>query len=392
MSDDNVKEVEIGPLCVSFSDDPFCEDLSEMFGEFVETEGPPDVRISGRPLNKDSPPTSAPVRASDEISIGDSSVVIDETRSGKGVLKSTLFEYIGDRFSRVMQITRDRQSDLDIEVYYDSPLYEGNLSPLQHYLRWSDWTYEPWHRAFAKSFVYNRLEPLLQVELLRRDATFIHAGAVAIDGDGIVFTGAGGSGKTSTTSALLRSHDDTKFLSDDLAILDAGGSVYSYPKTAVVYPYNIGESGIREDEILTGPLDRFHWNIRQKRHGQKGVRRRVKPERLYSGQVPDRAEFVLDTAVFLVREHRDSITHETVSATELAERSTSVIVDELGWLSDYKSTVHAADPSTQSLSELLVDIETTYERAFEGTNGFVLSVPFDATPSDLSEYVWSKFV
>jgi hypothetical protein len=64
--------------------------------------------------------------------------------------------------------------------------------------------------------------------LRARDYFFLHAGAVAYDGKGIVVLGASFSGKTSLVNALIRA--GCVYFSDEHAVFDTDGLLHPYPK------------------------------------------------------------------------------------------------------------------------------------------------------------------
>jgi hypothetical protein len=60
------------------------------------------------------------------------------------------------------------------------------------------------------------------------DHVFVHAGAVAVDGTCVVLPGPGLSGKSTLVAALVRA--GATYLSDEYAVIDAGGKVVAYPR------------------------------------------------------------------------------------------------------------------------------------------------------------------
>lgn len=63
-------------------------------------------------------------------------------------------------------------------------------------------------------------------------ALFVHAGAVSMNGRALLLPGASGVGKTTLVQALL--HAGASYLSDDYAVLDIEGRVWSYAKPLAV--------------------------------------------------------------------------------------------------------------------------------------------------------------
>jgi hypothetical protein len=72
------------------------------------------------------------------------------------------------------------------------------------------------------------------VALTSPDMTFVHAGAVALDGRAIVFPGHSFSGKTTLTAALVQA--GATYYSDEFAVLDSEGLVHPYPKPLSLRP------------------------------------------------------------------------------------------------------------------------------------------------------------
>lgn len=80
------------------------------------------------------------------------------------------------------------------------------------------------------------IEPLLQLALLKCDATFVHASTVYENGKANVLMGWRGTGKT---NAILEDFESKEIWSDDLAIIDINGFVYPYLRPIRIYSYNI---------------------------------------------------------------------------------------------------------------------------------------------------------
>ena len=66
------------------------------------------------------------------------------------------------------------------------------------------------------------------VAVLSPEMTFVHAGAVAHQGRGIIFPGHSFAGKTTLTAAMVRA--GATYLSDEFAVLDGTGLLHPYPK------------------------------------------------------------------------------------------------------------------------------------------------------------------
>ena len=70
---------------------------------------------------------------------------------------------------------------------------------------------------------------IIQLQRLRPDLYFIHAGMLELDGKGIMLVAASGGGKSTTTWALV--HHDFRYLSDELAPVELSTlTVHPYPR------------------------------------------------------------------------------------------------------------------------------------------------------------------
>ena len=133
----------------------------------------------------------------------------------------------------------------------------------------------------ASTFVYRHLIPILQDELLRLGATFVHASAVhRLDGGGLLISGWGGSGKTGASAWLhLAGAERWGFLADDLAIVDLDGVLHLSPLALNVFPYNTRGFQTLHERVVApmGFVERAHWSIRQTLLSSDATVRRVPP-------------------------------------------------------------------------------------------------------------------
>ncbi len=77
----------------------------------------------------------------------------------------------------------------------------------------------------------------IQLALLRVDCTLIHGAAVSKNKEAILFPSWGGVGKTAILNDFVKKFG-YEVIGDDLFILDKKGSIYSFPKPMVLYPYH----------------------------------------------------------------------------------------------------------------------------------------------------------
>ena len=133
--------------------------------------------------------------------------------------------------------------------------------------------------ARASTLIYRHLIPAVQEVLLDRSATFVHASALrGPDGRGLLGAGWGGAGKTRGSAALyMRSPEQWRFMSDDLAILSADGALHFSPIPLNIFPYSTRQFPPLHQRVVRpmGWWDRLQWWARGTVVGRKGVARRI---------------------------------------------------------------------------------------------------------------------
>jgi len=93
--------------------------------------------------------------------------------------------------------------------------------------------------AFSPHVLYtNIVEPLLRFLLVKRDRMLLHAACIELDGLGILLSAKTDTGKTSTILRLLQARAGA-FLSDDMTIIDAGGTAFRYPKPLTISAHTL---------------------------------------------------------------------------------------------------------------------------------------------------------
>jgi len=119
---------------------------------------------------------------------------------------------------------------------------------------------------------------ILSIKLIQKGYTFVHAGCLSYNREGILIAGMQDTGKTSTILSLVDGKE-FKFLSDDLVIVGENNVAYAYPKEVRVSPRTlkgkIVPCTIREKFLKSRLLSTFI-----ERFAKKDITRLVK--------VPDR--------------------------------------------------------------------------------------------------------
>ncbi len=111
----------------------------------------------------------------------------------------------------------------------------------------------------------NVVEALLRFVLVSRGFMLLHSACLELDGRGVLLSALTDTGKTGTILRLLR-ENPSRFLSDDMTILDGTGAARCYPK-----PLTISQHTLRA--VQAGDLSRKEWRrlrVQSRVHSKQG--------------------------------------------------------------------------------------------------------------------------
>ena len=111
----------------------------------------------------------------------------------------------------------------------------------------------------------NVVEALLRFVLVSRGYMLLHSACLELDGRGVMLSALTDTGKTGTILRLLR-ENRSRFLSDDMTIIDASGRALCYPK-----PLTISQHTLRA--VNAGDLTKKEWRrlrVQSRLHSKQG--------------------------------------------------------------------------------------------------------------------------
>jgi len=236
---------------------------------------------------------------------------------------------------------------------------------------------------------------VFHIVLLRKRCSFIHASALEADGNGIVFTGTGGCGKTSTTLKLME-EEKYRYLAEDFGIVGSGGELYYNPKFVTLYSSDlrhgqrIGE-GYIHDRMPS--KTRFIWNISTNllKHNP---RVKVSPSEIFGGDRLSAAATVR-TVVYFVRSRTSKTEIADLSLDELVSRAAAASFRELKAFTEILRLINANMPPDfpfPTEHDLLLKTEDVYRKAFCHAQLKLVSVPFQAVPADVVRFLQNNKV
>lgn len=112
----------------------------------------------------------------------------------------------------------------------------------------------------------NVIEPILRWTFVQKGYSLIHAACLSFDGRAVLVTAKTDTGKTSTIILTAKNSPACQFLSDDMTIVSADGTVLSYPKPMTISAHTLNAA-------KTAPLplmNRAALQVQSRLHSKSG--------------------------------------------------------------------------------------------------------------------------
>ncbi len=228
--------------------------------------------------------------------------------------------------------------------------------------------------------------------LMKADAAFIHASALSIGGRGLILSGTGGCGKTSTCMSFME-RGKVGFMGEDFSVVDGAGRLWPSPKKVSMYQSDIvhgSEYGSRAVADLPLPA-RWHWQILTRVFG-KNPQIKATPEALFGDRF-ERHPVPLAKAVYLSRENVDALSLRPMDCHDFSLRSARASARELKALLELLLLFNAnADTGSAYPTPGVFEkrLEEHYQRAFADAACFHLRIPLRAAPGEILDCLISE--
>ena len=241
---------------------------------------------------------------------------------------------------------------------------------------------------------------LLQLNFLKKNCTFLHAGAFSYQGKGILLPAWGGTGKTLAIGNLIK-EERVGFLGDDFVIISANGKIYNFPRPLVLYSYHAGtfpkvfrkslivklsllEKIRSEARKVAKPFPKLRqWGYRILPRGAISVPvERVVPQEKIKNSVP--ASIVL----FLVRYSGSSLKTEPIDPQELSNMALGITHYELSLSNITQLLMVPAIFSLANLEEYFSKPKKIFQSFLEKTKCQKILIPTKTSGDEVSEYLF----
>lgn len=233
-------------------------------------------------------------------------------------------------------------------------------------------------------FSYQIFWGIFAIALLKKDMAFIHCGCIDFNGDGIMFVGTGGCGKTSTSFKLLEDKR-YKYVTEDFGIIDKNGNAYFNPKHMAIYESDIkhGQKDlVNYKKSIMNKYKKFTWNISEKLG--RNPRIKVSPK-LVLGNSRITNVTKLKDVYFFARKKCDNIEQCNISKEEFIERALNAAFRELTPIHEILShprSVIGKNESFIKFEELKQRYREIYKMCFEKIDVKLYYLPKNVNPKE----------
>jgi hypothetical protein len=220
------------------------------------------------------------------------------------------------------------------------------------------------------------------------DRAIIHASCVANANGALVLSGTGGVGKSSALLSIVE--DDVGFLADDILVVDNEGYAYGNMAWPKVYGYNCAGNDM-SSRVLKGRglIDKLHFIIKNKIN-PKGVRRKIKPNELFSACYSQKIP--IKSFIFLFKNETSNL---ELSSTN-TDNFSSAIIDVIN--SEYQvfhkfiiwhayNTMMSDVPKLVSLEDINLNWANILGRLPGRFDIKKLNIPFHQNHGEYQEYI-----
>lgn len=232
---------------------------------------------------------------------------------------------------------------------------------------------------------------IIQVLLLEKGFSFIHAGVISKDKKAFAFMGTGGSGKTSAMFNYLLK-DDYKYLSEDFGIIDTNSCVHLSSKTLSIYNSDISNDStlIAKIKKHIKPSDKLWWFLNKKLGRNPMIKL---PIRTFFSEEKISNSMPLASTFYLTRCNIDEPYINQIDKEELAERMLNVTFREMKKLTEVLGLINANAPldfDFPSIEIMKIKTKSIYLQAFDKCDLFLVGVPYKYKPEQVEEFLISK--
>ena len=235
------------------------------------------------------------------------------------------------------------------------------------------------------TFYYRIFLLFTQIWNVENNCSYVHASAVEINGESILFTADSGVGKS---SLLFKLSQDVnfKFIADDLTIISDQAESYYQGRCLSVKPYHLYFYNFLNDRLgfLMSRMHKIQWKFLK----DNRLTYRISPNEIFTS-VSEKSK--IKSIIHLCNHDKNTFEIINITTEELINFTIPILTNEL-FLANHKLNTLASLPFSpfQSSAELYATSHDIFKSAFKNVSLKLVFVPYMSNPNDLYHFLNSE--
>jgi hypothetical protein len=235
------------------------------------------------------------------------------------------------------------------------------------------------------TFYYRIFLLFTQIWNVENNCSYVHASAIEVNGESILFTADSGVGK-STLLFKLSQDDNFKFIADDLTIISDQSESYYQGRCLSVKPYHLNFYYFLSERLslLMSRMQKLQWQFLK----DNRLTYRVSPNDLFAS-ICEKSK--IKSIIHLCNHDKDTFEIKNITNEELINFTIPILTNEL-FLANHKLNTLASLPFSpfHSTAKIYTASENIINSAFKNVTLKLVFVPYMSNPNDLCDFLKSE--
>jgi len=235
------------------------------------------------------------------------------------------------------------------------------------------------------TFYYRVFLLFSQIWNVENNCSYVHASAIEINGESILFTADSGIGKSSLLFKLSQD-DNFKFIADDLTIISDQAESYYQGRCLSVKPYHLNFYNFLSDRLslLMSRIQNLQWKFLK----DNRLTYRISPNDLFAN-ICEKSK--IKSIIHLCNHDKNTFEIKNITTEELMNFTIPILTNEL-FLANHKLNTLASLPFSpfQSTAKIFTASENVFNSAFKNISLKLVFVPYMSDPNDLYDFLKSE--
>ena len=235
------------------------------------------------------------------------------------------------------------------------------------------------------TFYYRIFLLFTQIWNVENNCSYVHASAIEVNGESILFTADSGVGKSSLLFKLSQD-DNFKFIADDLTIISDQAESYYQGRCLSVKPYHLSFYNFLAGRLslLMSRMQKLQWKFLK----DNRLTYRVSPKDLFAS-VSEKSK--IKSIIHLCNHDKDIFEIKNITTEELINFTIPILTNEL-FLANHKLNTLSSLPFSpfQSTAKIYAASEDVFNSAFKNGSLKLVFIPYMSNPNDLYDFLKSE--